>query len=314
VLAAAARRFDALDETIITPLALHLRTREQTNALYLMTRAVGEFDTVTAQRLDEVRRFVVATIDALSEGRPHLFELFDARRSRASELASTPRASDRIHAAPRQWLLANQPEVLARQASMLDPVPRHDEVRVWAEPEQRRVSVVTRDARGLLAAITSAFDAVGLSIESASAATWPDGVALSVFTVVPADLIDVDALHGAILESLDAPLLTEPVAVDGVRFDHRASPWYSVLAVEAEDRSGLLHAITAALASAGVLIHSARIQTVAGRARDSFELTDERGGKLSVSHEHLVRAALESGSAGSSVRPRRFGGRAGRPS
>jgi Kef-type K+ transport system membrane component KefB/glycine cleavage system regulatory protein len=290
--AAAARRYDALDESVITPLAIHLRTREQTNALYLLTLAVGELDPVSLQRLSEVRRFVVATVEDLSEGWPHLVDVLEARRERAAELLEGNRAVDRVNAAPRPWLLANRPEVLATQAEMLDPVPGTHEVRLRVDLDDRRVAVVSRDRVGLLAAITAAFERVGLEIEAASAATWPDGVALSVFTVAPTVRIELDLLRREILDAFDLAPTADPIGEFDIVFEHVASPWYTVAVIDAEDRPGLLHSVASAFASSGVRIHSARVQTVEGHARDTFEVTDERGAKLSGDHEQRVRTAL----------------------
>ena len=46
------------------------------------------------------------------------------------------------------------------------------------------------------------------------------------------------------------------------------------------DRPGLLHALTAAFAAAGVSVHAARITTEGDQAVDYFELSDGRGAKL----------------------------------
>jgi len=84
-----------------------------------------------------------------------------------------------------------------------------------------------------------------------------------------------------------------------VRFDDRGSPWYTVLEVESDDRPGLLHAITASIASAGVNIHSARVRTTdAHRALDSFELTDDRGSKLTPAMQQRIIDNLASGTNG----------------
>lgn len=295
LLAAVARRYDALDESVITQLAVHLRSREAANASYVLTKAVGELDGVARQRLEEVRRFLVATIDELSDGWPHLIDVLETRRVRTNALLSGGRAADRVLAGSRQWLLSNQPEVLAAQARMLDPVPRPDEVRLVADAAARRVSVVSRDRPGLLAAVTAAFDAAGLEIEDASAATWPDGVALSTFTVSPGERIDEARVRALVTASFDEPLTAVAVTGASVSFDERSSPWYTVAFVEADDRAGLLHSITTAFAHSGVRIHAMRVSTVGGRARDSFEVTDARGAKLSPDHESRVRDALRAG-------------------
>jgi predicted amino acid-binding ACT domain protein len=292
LLAAASHRFDALAETAITPLAIHLRTTETTDALFVLTRAQGGLEPVAERRLEQIRRFVVATIDELSEGRPHLVDVLEARRSRALSSCITARAAERVVASPRQWLLSQPPGVLAAQAASLDPVPGPHDIGVRFDPEQRRLDVVSRDRVGLLAAITDALESAGLDIVSASAATWPDDVALSVFTIGSGGPVDVEALRVGVLDRLDTASPPDRVGDATVTFDQLASPWYTVVVVEAGDRPGLLHDVTAALAGAGARIHAARVRTVDGRAEDSFEVTDERGAKLSAANQERIRALL----------------------
>ena len=65
-----------------------------------------------------------------------------------------------------------------------------------------------------------------------------------------------------------------------VTFDDGASPWHTVCEVESPDKPGLLHALANAFAAAGVEVHSARISSEDGVARDRFDLTDRDGRKL----------------------------------
>ncbi len=83
------------------------------------------------------------------------------------------------------------------------------------------------------------------------------------------------------IAALDTPLSSssQPDAILNV--DNEASPWHSVVTVEAADRKGLLHQLTTAFAAAGTNVHAARLSTTAeGTARDVFELTDRSGAKL----------------------------------
>ena len=58
---------------------------------------------------------------------------------------------------------------------------------------------------------------------------------------------------------------------------------------------GLLHTITVGFASAGVDVHSARVETVEGQAVDRFELTDRNGRKLDESARRAVVEATAGG-------------------
>ena len=69
----------------------------------------------------------------------------------------------------------------------------------------------------------------------------------------------------ALIDRLDAAISPGPVGDAAVTFDQLASPWYTVVVVRAEDRAGLLHDVTAALAGAGARIHAARVRTVGSK-------------------------------------------------
>jgi len=89
-----------------------------------------------------------------------------------------------------------------------------------------------------------------------------------------------------------APRVATRVAVDNL-----ASRDFTVIDVVAEDRVGLLYAITAALAKAGLDVHAARVATEANRAIDAFYV--RRAGKRVVDPaevaelEAQLRAAVE---------------------
>jgi hypothetical protein len=68
--------------------------------------------------------------------------------------------------------------------------------------------------------------------------------------------------------------------------------------VEAHDRPGVLHALAAAFASAGVNVHAARITAEDGVALDEFELTGRNGAKLDRAAEEAIAAALAHRSRG----------------
>jgi Kef-type K+ transport system membrane component KefB/predicted amino acid-binding ACT domain protein len=305
LLAAAARRHDGLDEAIITPLAVHLRTREQANALFVLTTALGELEPVSLLRLAEIRRFIIETIDDLSEGWPHLLDVLEVRRQGAKALLRGGRAADRVDAAPRSWLLTNRPEELAAQAEMLDPIPDAHDVRIVVEASGQIV-FVSRDRVGLLAAITAALERSGLDIEAARAATWADGAALSVFSHASGSHVDIEELRREALAAFDDAPPARPIVEFTMSFDQLASPWYTIVSVSADDGPGLLHSVSSAIASAGLRIHSARIDTLGVAVRDTFEVTDARGAKVSGGDEQRVRAALARGLGATDSSPRRF--------
>ena len=101
---------------------------------------------------------------------------------------------------------------------------------------------------------------------------------------------DPAALEAGIAAAFSEPLESLPNPDADVRFDDDASPWYTLCEVRSPDRRGLLHSLTAGMASAGANVHSAHLVTIAGYAVDRFELTDRNGHKLD---EHGARAVVD---------------------
>ncbi len=79
---------------------------------------------------------------------------------------------------------------------------------------------------------------------------------------------------------LGEPVIAAPLSDIELTFDDASSPWHTRCTVTGPDRPGLLHALTAVFAAAGLSVHSARVGTDGRIAVDHFELTDTRGAKL----------------------------------
>ncbi|HEV8297349.1 MAG TPA: cation:proton antiporter [Acidimicrobiales bacterium] len=312
LLLGASRRVDAFTEGPIEQLAIRLRHRERAAALYVLTLAYFELDHLERQRLDQVWELLDAVLGELEAGQPELGDILQHRRDRALAIVrDNLLARRRINTGPLVWLLSGPPAALARQALSIYPVPEHDDVRVSVVPAEATVDVVCRDRTGLLAAVSAGLEAAGLDITSAIVATWPDGMALSSFRVKDHARIPVDHIRSLILENLHETQPAAPIDKVDARADNDASPWYTILTVESDDRPGLLHAITAAIASTRTYIHSARVATRPdGRALDSFELSDEHGAKLTPRTVDDIIAAMRSGTALATTGRRRMFGRA----
>jgi [protein-PII] uridylyltransferase len=63
---------------------------------------------------------------------------------------------------------------------------------------------------------------------------------------------------------------------------------HSVVEVDAADARGLLYRVTHAMSEAGWDIHSARVSTLDGEARDAFYVTDAAGNKLPIDPAPLI--------------------------
>lgn len=234
----------------------------------------------------------------------------DTRRAEAARFVEAGlEVRDRVLHAPPAYVLSRAPIDVARQATLLEPVPPKRKARVVVTPlgDDWRVEVACRDRHGLLAVITSVLVAHDLDILDAAVATWPDGGAVESFTIRgPARPAEPAVLEAAIARAFGAPLDAPPLSEVEAVFDDASSQWYTVCEVLGTDRPGLLHAVTTAFAAAGACVHSARVGAVGGRVRDRFELTDVDGRKLGDAMKHAVRRTMRDGVA---RRHRRWGRR-----
>lgn len=181
------------------------------------------------------------------------------------------------------------------------------------------VRCCARDHHGLFAQLTGAFTAAGLNILGADIYTRRDDLALDRFYVADPDtggppserLLDKfrqqarEALTGHldVARLLHARRQKQPplnAAPGGGRlptrisFDNDSSPSRSIIEIEAEDRLGLLHTISATLADLGVDIALARIHTANGAASDAFYVTETGGVKiLAPARQRQIRVTLE---------------------
>jgi len=173
---------------------------------------------------------------------------------------------------------------------------------VWQSANGPVLCVVAEDRPGLLALVTDALLAQGMGIQSARA--FGRVVAKDRFEAV--DFLELRAVGGTANAQLDgdalqafAQSLSELIAADiapsaaassappspgtptkRVYFERQmpAEGRY-LLVVDAPDSDGLLHAVCAALHTKGLRIMACEIRTVAGRARDRFEVepSSQRG-------------------------------------
>jgi Kef-type K+ transport system membrane component KefB/predicted amino acid-binding ACT domain protein len=301
LLRAVAARADGLDEASVLQLAAHLERPERARALYLLTVAQGELEPWERERLDELHRRIQSVLAHPELSGRQARNVAEQRRSAALRLVAGPVVADRLARAPRAWLINQDAPALVEQATLLDPLPDRSEPRVavadTGEPGRWRVHVACRDRQGALARVTSSLADAGLTIADAITATWPDGGALMSFLVSGGPRPDPSTLGSRLAAAMAGPLTGRPVPDARVTFDDDASPWYTLCDVEAPDRPGLLRDLTAAMAAAGVNIHSARITTRTGVAQDRFELTDGRGEKLGEPLKQAARSELARGGA-----------------
>lgn len=208
---------------------------------------------------------------------------------------------------------------LAEQDQALAPVL------AWHnEPDRGCTSlkICTWDRPALFCKIAGALSASGLNILSAQIFTRTDGAALDTFFVADARtgtlagreerdrfeslllkvLTSDDVDLGALIAKLK-PARPVYASIAGERmptrlvFDNDTAETSTVIDLETEDRLGLLHVISQALAEMDIDISLAKIQTEKGAAIDTFYVRDADGGKILTAErqkfvEHRLRTAI----------------------
>lgn len=183
------------------------------------------------------------------------------------------------------------------------------------------VILAAADRPGLLASIAGVLTAHRIDVLRADVFSTTDGRALDFFVVrgprggavergrwraARRDLLRVlrgdvraEELLAKMLRPSGLPPRHVPPVPTKVKIDNRSARGFTVVDVFAEDRRGLLHAVTSALHRANLGIAVARIATEGNRAIDSFYVSDAGGGKLvdarrTAEVEELVRGAVDS--------------------
>lgn len=286
----------ASDNRTIAQLAGYLGNPELVEKCRLLTEARGDFN---EHQYAEIITVITGVQQMLAH--PELIEgvhdtLENIRRNEALQLAGTLAAKERIENTATQHVLTHEPATLARHASLIEPVPTEDTVRVNIEPTPNPamwlVEIAARDQRGLLARLCAGLSDEGLEIASAAIATWPDGAVLDTFTVSSPLRPDAASLESTIEQRLKGRIVPVAGAADAtnLRFtlDNNANPWHSIVTVTGMDQPRLLQHIATAFADARIEVHHARINTDGAAITDRFEVSTRKGRK--VTQQMLAKA------------------------
>jgi [protein-PII] uridylyltransferase len=178
----------------------------------------------------------------------------------------------------------------------------------WKDEPDRgytMVTVCTWDRAGLFTNITGCLTAAGLNILGAEIITRTDGIILDTFYVTDAksghlarkeererfeqllhrvltgDEIDFTGLirKQKVIAPLYVPIGGERIPV-GVDFDNNTSKSHTIIDIEAEDRVGLLYAVTQKLAELNLDVSVAKIGTEKGAAMDTLYVRELDGKKI----------------------------------
>lgn len=212
-----------------------------------------------------------------------------------------------LSAVPSRYLYATEPEHIALHARMCRKAEqaRHFVTVLGTNAPYVEIGVVVDDRPGTLASITAALAANRLRVISAQLYSWKDRSGrdrvLDLFWVRPSSdpsqvkkhldrvLLDVEGLlsgevnadellvsrRGSKLSSRPAPEVETYVT-----FDNRGASDHSIVEVIAQDRSGLLYSLARVLASQGLQVGLAKINTEGNAVADVFYVTDSEGKKV----------------------------------
>lgn len=254
----------------------------------------------------------MATTRRLQHGR----NLLEAHLREVADRWAAPRVAafrQHVEQLPPRYLLAYGRSEIEQHLDLIARLApdRLFELEFVAKATATGLMVCTRDQHQLLAKICGVLAANDVDIRRADVNTRDDGIALDLFQVTDLEGSPTlpewkqdrvrQRLGEVIARRLKARELLQRYSANwgrrrgqrravghppAVQIENQVSDRYTVIDVEAPDSVGLLYVITYALADMGLDIHTAMVNTVAGRARDAFYVVDARGEKI-VNYETL---------------------------
>ncbi|MEP6539706.1 MAG: hypothetical protein ABJF23_30525, partial [Bryobacteraceae bacterium] len=295
---------DLNDPETVRDLAARVGTVERLKYLTLLTFAdisAVNPDAMTPWRLEQLRRVFVAANQELTR------EL-DTERI---HLSPTEQTAGFLEGFPTRYLRThNQDEVLVHMA--LEEKSRYTGAAVDLKKMEGsyRVTIITTDRPNLFASLAGAISSFGMNILKAEAFTNKRGSILDTFSfsdpmrTLELNPMEVDrlklVLQRAALGKEDIKKLlagrarpTRKTAQirPSVAFDSEASHTATLVEIVAEDRSGLLYELAAAISAAGCSIEVVLIDTEAHKALDVFYVT-KGGKKLEIDSQDSLREEL----------------------
>ena len=284
------------DEHEILQLATHLASPVHARQAYTLARSLGDLPRWREEALEQRYALVRDALDHPELTGSGATNLAAARMQAAQRLAATPATVERLRHASTSYLLAHDPAELARQAQLVEPLPRSGVVRVAVspdpEPDHWQIDVACRDTAALLTHLAKSLAEAGLDVVSAAIATWPDGAVIDTFIVRATARPSARDLALAMEDGLRGRLEPHEVHDVTLEFVNDSMPWNTVCIVSGPDQPGALYAVSAAFAAADVVVHTARVSSSRGRINDRFLVSDRVGRKLDAKAMDRVRDAL----------------------
>ncbi|MBT5775146.1 MAG: HD domain-containing protein [Dehalococcoidia bacterium] len=308
LLPSVATRRDIADPRVIREVADAVGNAHTLHLLYLVavadSRATGP-DVWTAWKAQLMRSLYTRVHALLEETGSESLDAERAIEAAQQHLAgrfSRELIAEHLSRLEPGYLLSTHPETIGEHlelAAEAAATPAGIAVRHDHLGGMDRVTIVCPDRPGLLQAIAGSLAAHQANVLGGVAYTRGDGVAIDVWHVSDALGHEIDERRWArILETIPAALqgtypLEERLAqvratypaprsqiTPTVHLDNTASDSYSVLEVTAQDRSGLLHAITHVLHELQIDIHLAKVDTLGPEVFDAFYIHRENGRRV----------------------------------
>ncbi|HQF14757.1 MAG TPA: HD domain-containing protein [Thermogutta sp.] len=324
-----ALRRDINDEQLIVQFAAEIGSPDVLRMMYILTAtdlmAVSP-DNWTAWKADLLAELYQRTMRYLSDsGDVILTDLDLQERRKAVENAlghdvARPFFSRQVRELPAGYLLATDVETIVRDLRWLASLGNCPvDVRIEYRPSSQtlNLTIATREnvIEGIFHRLTGAITSCGLEILAAQIYTLADGWIIDRYTVrdpyfvgePPLDRYqDIrTAIVSALREKQFQPVFPKiwgmspssrvqvPQARVRVQIDNVSHSDFTLIEVFANDRPGLLYAISRELFKAGCFIWRAKIGTFLDQVVDVFYVTDQKGQKLlDPEHVQILRANL----------------------
>jgi [protein-PII] uridylyltransferase len=315
-----AQRRDLSDPKLIAEFASTVGDRENLRNLYLLTFADIRASSRTAwsdwkgellAELFERTAELLETEGGEEEAALQIEQLVASRQEAARrELGNLGVAEAKIEAyfdsMPRRYFVAHNAQQIARHAMvMLSFTP--EKVVVSQVRSMRgdfsELILVTKDVHGLYASVCGVLASRWINILASHVYTTRTGLALEIYRLAtppgaPEERRETwralqAALHAVLSGESDVrellrtrrpPLGLSPPSPSKeppqVELSNAESDFYTIADVTANDRIGLLHALTSAIADQGYEIYISRASTILDQVADTFYLKDADGKKI----------------------------------
>ncbi len=323
------QRRDLNDVAMIANLATELGDEEALHRLYLLTVAdmsmvaPGNLTEWKEQLLSELYTRTLAHFRSGGElGETEETQLIMQRKQRVAELMGVPSASlsEWFSMLPERYVSQHAPRELRRHIELSRRRAGLVALEVVEQPRKGAFAFVlcAGDAPGLLAKIAGVLLAHRLDVLEAQIhsrkISESESEAIDVFTVrdrhgrlgdqnrwrmIEQDLArviggetSVESLIETRRERGSLPDRVMPAVRTEIEVDNKVSAEFSVLDIYAQDKIGVLYAITRTLAELRLDIQLSKVATEAARVADVFYVRERGGGKLTRERIDEVKLAL----------------------